>query len=459
MFNNTREEVLEKLKNFLESKWLIAILGFFTVFSWVLKLHFFSYITLLVFVMLILISNASFISVASLFFLFIGGDQNKNFNLKSTGFIIIIILLIPTMLLLIKNLVTNGRKYLLKIKNDWHIYSLLILLFVMLISIMNSPVKGVSLGYCVYFCFNIIVALMIICSVDLTEENKDKVIFSVLVIIWTIAIEVLFKFISIRDHKIWDIINGKELHLEWAMSNHYIVIINIGVILAFYSYIKAEIVYKKVFSLLSIFIGLILNVLVVCRGAYLGFVPILPLMIIAYVYYTKNWKREIPYLVCSTLTIATCVAICLKTNVLDEVVKQLLNKGTNSTGRFDIYKYALEKFKENYLLGTGAGSSRYFLQKILGLEVYNYHNSFIQIASTCGIIGLIAFLLYLGVVLFRIKGLNMFNFFVLIVFVYFFTHGLVDTLFFNRKLMPFLTVLIAMIPKKEVKIFSLEENV
>ena len=59
----------------------------------------------------------------------------------------------------------------------------------------------------------------------------------------------------------------------------------------------------------------------------------------------------------------------------------------------------------------------------------------------------------------KYEGRSAFNFFVFIVFIYFFTHGLVDTLFFNRKLMPFLTVLIAMIPKKEVKIFSLEENV
>ena len=83
---------------------------------------------------------------------------------------------------------------------------------------------------------------------------------------------------------------------------------------------------------------------------------------------------------------------------------------------------------------------------------------FLQV-SQAGILGVITFTTYLFLVLRRVIRKNdLFSFFVLIVFIYIIVHGMVDTIFFNRKIMPFFCILVMLVPGKPLPDITKQEE-
>jgi hypothetical protein len=61
--------------------------------------------------------------------------------------------------------------------------------------------------------------------------------------------------------------------------------------------------------------------------------------------------------------------------------------------------------------------------------------------GTCGIIGLISFLIYLFLSIKRTCSKDLYSAFVRIIILYFLIHGLMDTLYFNHLIMTLICVL------------------
>ena len=121
--------------------------------------------------------------------------------------------------------------------------------------------------------------------------------------------------------------------------------------------------------------------------------------------------------------------------------------------------YIIKDFKNNWFLGTGAGTSKFNIEPLwdeIKQKVFNYHNSVIQMLATCGIIGIIS-LLFFGVCIYKIlKKYNYFSLTIGAVFIYAFVHGLFDTIFVVSISMLFLIALIIIIPNKEYEMLDKE---
>ena len=172
----------EKLKLFLESKYFIILIGVITVLSWKLKLNYLPYIILSLGFILIELVKAEYISVPSLFFLYVGGNQNNTMDVKSGGFYIILCFAIPAVILVLYNFFKNIKEYKHKLK-DRLLYILIALFISMLISIINSLVKGLTIAYAMTFFLNIFIVVLILTRVDINDTNKEKIVFSFMIIL------------------------------------------------------------------------------------------------------------------------------------------------------------------------------------------------------------------------------------------------------------------------------------
>jgi O-antigen ligase len=63
----------------------------------------------------------------------------------------------------------------------------------------------------------------------------------------------------------------------------------------------------------------------------------------------------------------------------------------DDSGRFELFKLALNTFFDKFLFGNGLNSGKYMISNNLDNWVAHYHNFILQIASALGIIGLILF--------------------------------------------------------------------
>ncbi len=439
-------KVKSLLKIFLESRIFMLILSIITILCWFYKSNILSYIFFAIAIVLIEFSKSSYVSLPSLILLLFGGNRGDHIHIKTPLGITFIVLISIAGILMIFNFFKNFKVNIKKLK-DSILLSLTVLAIVMLISIINSPVKGISALYVLTFSFNILLAVLMLTRMDDLQRKRDYMIFSFILVLWTISIEVALKFFEIYDNNTYFILSTKQLHLGWRLSNHYIIIINTSAILATYTYIKTENMFEKLLALLSIMIGYVLNVVLMCRGSMLGMgVCGIPLILI-YLFSTKNWKREIPFIILFGCIVLATIFLIKNSETARQCIEKFKDNGADDNGRKELWQLARENFKKHWFIGTGAGSSGYYIKNNFPYNpVNNYHNVFYQM-TTCGILGLIALAIYLFTLVKRLLRKDLFAVILLVLFLYFMVHGEIDTLFFNRKVMPFFTIAIYMLPK------------
>ena len=73
----------------------------------------------------------------------------------------------------------------------------------------------------------------------------------------------------------------------------------------------------------------------------------------------------------------------------------IFKKGGDAT-RFQIWSAAIAMFKDSFLLGKGLGSFMGCFRQYSNLSIQYAHNCYLQILAETGLIGLLAFLWFLG---------------------------------------------------------------
>ncbi len=464
-----------KLHNFLESRAFLIILSAFIVFFWILNLGMVAYAAICIVVILLYLSKASFVCLPQIFLMYMA--SGREFHYSVLGVVIIGILALPALYLIIKDFIINRKAYWKKVSSNRLVLSICLIFIAMLISMIFSNQYGVSFidsngksntytvaeafGSAGMFLINLLLAIAALVKVDMTAVNRRKLYFGLMLVVYIIGIETICRagwlyfnyntinttsadgFVSQKYDSFLDCIVDKQLSLGWGHQNHTIMLINIGFMFAIYIFMTDN-GKNKVFAYITMLFAILLNILVLSDGAFLAL--ILP-VIIALVFYIKgkrNWRAERPYLISTLAILVVGIAIFFISGAYKIVIDNIEQFNIGVGTRERLYDLAISEWNNRFITGTGPKTSKY----TIGVQwwyvqdsVYNYHNALLQIGSTCGLIGLITFVIYLYYALIKNLNYNMISLPIILVFIYSLVHGMVDTLYFNFRIMPLLSII------------------
>ena len=395
---NDKWEILKfNFKKFSESTYFIVLLSSLTIFSFVIDVTAVGYISFAVILFLLLLFDCDYRSFIPMIFLWFGGYRTNTWVIPSIPFVVLLIIFVIDLCLFIYRVIKNYKKYYENIKNDKLMISLFVILIAMVFSLINTPdIKLSGLGIS-HFIIILLSYVLILMTVEPTEESRDYVIKSILITSLMISVEVIFVMIKLLNSgvTISNLISNRLINMGWININHYSAILNISSILAIYYFTKnRDSVIKRIFSCLCLLVFFFINLVTECRGGYFTFIITFTLSLIVYVVYNlKIKKNEIIedgiYLVSMLICASIGMIILAANGTLGEILKRMMIVGINLSGREKVFATAIDHFISNPILGQGVYTSRLYL------DVWNYHNYILQMLGTCGIFGFIAFIIYL----------------------------------------------------------------
>ncbi|MGL4949761.1 MAG: O-antigen ligase family protein [Anaeroplasmataceae bacterium] len=451
------------VKNVIESKLFILFVSFLTIVTWYFDVNFLNY-TLFIFLLgCVFYSGAQGTSIISLFILMLGGERvTPPYNFNSGIFYVLIVASLFFVFFVIKDIILNYRLYFNKFKKNYLLYSMLFVVVAMLLSLINTPSIGASFGYIGKYIVNIVFFVIALMKIDINSKfNKEFVLKTVICVSFVIMIQTSILLVEYLPHmSIEQILLGKKLHLGWAHSNHYIVIVNISLPIILYFYISATKLINKITCLFLILPAIFLNLIVLSGTAFITLVVMSILGLIILLIYSKNRKLDSCILAGILVVGLLVLSIFALTNLFDILMVYLENKDFNTmTGRVELFDLAIAKFKENWFFGPGVGTAHYFIENILNRTELNYHNYILQ-ASTFGIVGIIAFYGYISSIFVKIIRFDLFGTIFGLILIVFLVGGFLDTLFFNHRIEPvFVMLSIFLFAKPTNKIIILQKEV
>lgn len=444
------------ITKFLESKLFIILISALTMLCWYINSLYVTASIFGVILILELIFKSKLYSFPAMLGLVFAGYKKYSMSFKDYGLYVMVGILLFAIILFIIRFIQNRHYIKQRIKGCSILYTTLLLAVPMLVSIINSPVKPITFAHTALWLLNAIIILAVLYGIPNTDEAKEKVCFAFVMFMYLIGIQIVISSIDyIKEFGYKTMIIEKDFNIGWNLTNHAVIGANIGVISACYIFINSKNMYYKIFMMLSAIFGIAINCFVVCRGGLLGIgISGLALALIICVIYRRQWKSIILLAIMIGCIAAISFIFISHTEIGETLIDHFTKMGFDGNGRDRIYKFAINLFKDNKLIGTGWGSSAYYLKNVLGDWVTNYHNWFLQMLATCGIFGAICLGIYL-IDIFRVKKYQYKDSFTWIVFVivlYFLVHGMVDTVLFSKNFHFFLTIVVAMIklPKEEM---------
>lgn len=445
-----------KVSIFMESIWFNILICSSTVISFIFDIPYFGFYVAVTCLLLIVLLKKDFKNVLPIILLIFGNHQTFVRDFTDFRLILLIAYFGCVVIIFLCNVIRNYKNFFKYLSKDFVFYTLLAITFAMILSLINTPVIaesmiGLTLWVTILFSY-----ILVRATVDKTEENKDKIIESILLSGLVLCIMVIYKFFQALSlgYSMQVIIKRKEIKLGWANINHVAAFVNICIFIANYYFIRNKSIFKKIFAIISIVIYCFISAISLCRGGYLSLLFTIPLLIIINIAYilksAHKVKIKLLYFMSVLLAIGCIFLILQLTGIKNILITILSNKRFDPSGRKDVYSVAIERFKAHPIIGQGVYSARYFLDH-LNLNIFNYHNYYLQMLGTCGIIGALAFTLFLIFSIKRCIKKDLFSLFTILVMLYFLIHGALDTLFFNAYIMPILCVLLAVTMDSKIK--------
>ncbi len=448
--------ILKKISLFFESKYFLAFISLITVLNFSINAGLWTYIEAGIILILMMISKSKFIYVPSIFIFIIGGGLTSMPNYKSFSFVFTCIIGFFLIVVLVYDIIKKRKELVCISFSNSFIITTLLLAVVILLSAITSVKPSTTMGALGGFLINIIVMYYIILSVKPDDLSKHKLADSFIIIFYVIFSMIIIKLIRVlQDNSFKDIIFNKEFfRLGWGHPNHYCSILSICSIIGIYQFIstfKFSNIAKKILYIFPLLGTIASCIFLSARGPLVGLMFALGTIFILTILKYRNNKKILLSSICLAIISAVCAAL-LYVFVIHDAFG---GKGLN--GRQEIWPVAWNHFKNNWFLGTGYGTQRIFIMAETTQTVYNYHNYFLQI-STCGIVGIIAFIVYLFNIGWHcINKLDWFNIAFISILALFLVNGFVDTLFFSNKIMPLFSICLCYVDLK-TKEMSLENQ-
>lgn len=431
------ELIITKTKQFLNSIYLPIFISILTILSWKIDLLFLVGLISSITLLLTIILKTNTLNILIIIFSFFSGAKHENTNFFSLLAILTYIIGLIAIILLIREMIANK----IKIKNIL-LYALFAWLASMVISLINTVSYTLTFSSILTLSGMIFIFIYMINRTKYTEENKKHIAKIMICISFIIISQMILRYFELYNPEDpFYIIKRKGLDLGWTISNRYACYLVFSVITTMYLYITS-IKTKLVYGLIVI-IQLLAILITLARGAYLGIAFFsIPLVFIVF-YYSKNKKREIIYLTIFASVGIGALLVLTQLEVFEQFLEHFINIDySNTSGREPLYEVGQNVFKENWLIGAGAGTSRYFISTVLGRTELNYHNIFLQALADQGIIGLITFVSVIVTSLIISFKKDLYKSLMICIILYLIGHGLVDTTFYSYSILPFFILLI-----------------
>ncbi|MBQ7226374.1 MAG: O-antigen ligase family protein [Clostridia bacterium] len=88
------------------------------------------------------------------------------------------------------------------------------------------------------------------------------------------------------------------------------------------------------------------------------------------------------------------IGIIVLWSKISNILGDYLSRGFDDNGRFDIYRRGIENFLNHPVFGGGFSSAKAQEYEFAIFMPDRYHNTFVQLLGTCGIVGLLAYLFH-----------------------------------------------------------------
>lgn len=427
------------LTNFYNSDLFIIISLLFSVISWTFGIEIPILIYVIINVYLIYYLKVS----KEKLFVFFASILISFSRLRYSNDIKFIIILAITAILIIIPLIIDFVKKFKYFKMDNIVKSLLLLIFIMILSLLKTeklffPLKHIGNTIIVTF-------LIYYFNNSIKNTSNTRIYISKILLYLSLAISLEFLIYFIKNYNHLDpyyIFSSKDINFGWSISNHFVMILGISFPFTIYLFLETK---KKIYLifLLIIFLTVIFTV---SRGAYLGFLFMLFVFIIFLIIYKNqnifNYKNILFISILITIIIILSISFIPS---LKEIINRFKIMGiTNPNGRQVVFKVAWDNFKENPILGTGVNTAKFELEKKANVSFYYYHNYILQSLSTMGIIGLIGFIIFIFNIFKNILKTNkLYMMAMILMMTYLLTHGLVDTTFYLPLIMYFLVIILS----------------
>ena len=379
----------------------------------------------------------------------------------STEIIGLVSALVPVFVVL-KVLMTKGEKVELERCN----FYLLIYLLICLISNFTSSMLPQSLyGFMktlIYFAF-----YFALCQFLKNKKNFILPILAVIAVLLSVecVIASLQNAIGVQNISTWqdtsyvnpeDVLTRVYGTLKPYNPNLFAAYLIAGfpAVLAFFAIcIKKCKIKSTIISLIWVLICVFVIFLTGCRGAYIAlFVTLLGIILASYQVIFNDFNSErLKSLWKSVLAFCTVGGLgflALNHGILHRIMSIFILRGDSSTSfRMNVYNSAIQMFQDNWLCGIGVGNKVfreiYGLYMLSGFDALSCYCVFLEMAVESGILSLLAYLMFLGSLLFagfrkfvQSKDYNykvlLFISFISVIAVMF--HGLVDTVYFRPQI-------------------------
>lgn len=305
------------------------------------------------------------------------------------------------------------------------------------VTLQNTEVALANVGWAILlglFIFLVYYFFIGYCKPAKNLDFPKYICKTALVLAMIVCVQLITLFLRSED-ALGDILS-KTIYLGWGVSNSIGCLFLITIPLTFYLTLRSK--YSFVFVILAI-IQFVMLVLTGSRGALLVGCIVTPLITI---YTFIKCKNKLLYGVAILIVITIVTAIIL-TNYeeFNKILSTILDKGLGSTGRTDLYKLAIEHFKNYPIFGVGT----MYLGNLQGKMLTWYHSTFFQIIASFGIFGLICFGYKYFVQIKILFKKRLFNFFLIAAFIGYEGYSMIDVMTFSPVPFMMLTVLLIVV--------------
>lgn len=262
--------------------------------------------------------------------------------------------------------------------------------------------KETTMFYVMYFSWLMYTLLFVLLCFNLEKDSFRITVFAITSLVFLIGYEIIITVVKMHLENPEENILSFWYYIGWGLCNEAGIMLCFIMPFIFYEFIKSNKIYLTLFSIFKMFFLLLCIVLTTSRGAILiGGIEFVLLSIILLIIKYEDKKIKLTYFITScSMAVVAGMAIIVRTNLLDNVSSNIFYDKLGANGREEIYQMGIDSFTKsprNIIFGSG------IISKVRGDALYHgrqdtfvvYHNSFLEVLVSAGIIGVIGLLIHL----------------------------------------------------------------
>ena len=225
--------------------------------------------------------------------------------------------------------------------------------------------------------------------VDWESVPKDYFAWAGMFLSLTVAVETLNIYLQARTISPEGFINRGAIFTGWGINNNMACVLLFGLPCAFY----LAATYRKGFRFLLVATAIYIAIIFTNSRNGIGFGALLYIACaIASLWNHKNRKGNL--IVLLSVFVAAGIMWFIAAGFMMRLFKMVFTLGLDDNGRFPIYWNGLKQFIAAPFLGKGFYACEEFQWGGVDIGAFlppRWHNTFVQLAASCGVVGLLAY--------------------------------------------------------------------